>query len=76
MRARTGSLSHVTSLGGYVTTAGGRRLAFSILVNNYPGRVSAPGGARSVEDDIVEILAEHRSALSPETSPGARRLPQ
>ena len=36
VRAKTGSLSSANSLAGYVTTAGGERLAFAIMVNNYP----------------------------------------
>jgi serine-type D-Ala-D-Ala carboxypeptidase/endopeptidase (penicillin-binding protein 4) len=36
VRAKTGSLSSAISLAGYVTTAGGERLAFAIMVNNYP----------------------------------------
>jgi len=34
LRGKTGSLSHVNSLSGYVTTAAGEHLAFALLSNN------------------------------------------
>jgi D-alanyl-D-alanine carboxypeptidase/D-alanyl-D-alanine-endopeptidase (penicillin-binding protein 4) len=52
VRAKTGSLSSAASLGGYLTTAGGEKLAFSIMVNNYP-RDTDP---RSACIDPIAIL--------------------
>jgi D-alanyl-D-alanine carboxypeptidase/D-alanyl-D-alanine-endopeptidase (penicillin-binding protein 4) len=37
LRAKTGTMSNIRSLAGYVTTRDGERLALVILVNNYEG---------------------------------------
>ncbi|AVR00969.1 D-alanyl-D-alanine carboxypeptidase/D-alanyl-D-alanine-endopeptidase [Oceanobacillus iheyensis] len=55
--AKTGSLTGVSTLSGYVTSADGEELIFSIMINNYLGSSS---GARAIEDDIATTLAEHQ----------------
>ena len=52
VRAKTGSLSSAVSLGGYVTTAAGEKLAFTIMVNNYPRDVEP----RSLCIDPIAVL--------------------
>jgi len=55
-RAKTGTLRYVYTLSGYVTTAAGERMAFSILLNNYYNTDrSTP--ARDDIDAIVVMLA-------------------
>jgi D-alanyl-D-alanine carboxypeptidase/D-alanyl-D-alanine-endopeptidase (penicillin-binding protein 4) len=41
IHAKTGTLATASALAGYVTTARGRRLAFSIIANNHTGPSSA-----------------------------------
>lgn len=54
VRAKTGSLTGASSLSGYVTSADGKLIAFSILCNHFPSQVSI---LRDVQDRIVEFLA-------------------
>ncbi|HEV2912708.1 MAG TPA: D-alanyl-D-alanine carboxypeptidase/D-alanyl-D-alanine-endopeptidase [Pyrinomonadaceae bacterium] len=54
VRAKTGTLSAVSSLSGYVTSAAGERLVFSIMLNNYP---EGPIAHRQHIDDIAVLLA-------------------
>jgi D-alanyl-D-alanine carboxypeptidase/D-alanyl-D-alanine-endopeptidase (penicillin-binding protein 4) len=53
--AKTGSLTHVTALSGYVMRRSGKRYAFSILVNNYNGPAS---DIRTVIDKICSVLVD------------------
>jgi D-alanyl-D-alanine carboxypeptidase/D-alanyl-D-alanine-endopeptidase (penicillin-binding protein 4) len=50
LRAKTGSLSSVASLSGYVSTAAGEHLAFSMMLNNYPD-------AAAVRRDSIDAIA-------------------
>ncbi len=50
--AKTGTLSNATSLSGYVTTRGGERLVFSLIINNYLTDVDA----RVLFTDSVGVL--------------------
>jgi serine-type D-Ala-D-Ala carboxypeptidase/endopeptidase (penicillin-binding protein 4) len=54
LRAKTGSLGAVSALSGYVCTLDGEMLAFSILMQNYPG---ATRPYRVVQDAIGAYLA-------------------
>jgi D-alanyl-D-alanine carboxypeptidase/D-alanyl-D-alanine-endopeptidase (penicillin-binding protein 4) len=40
LRAKTGTLENVSALSGYVQAVGGERFAFSIIANDFPGRLS------------------------------------
>jgi D-alanyl-D-alanine carboxypeptidase/D-alanyl-D-alanine-endopeptidase (penicillin-binding protein 4) len=54
VRAKTGSMSNVRGLSGYVNTADGETLAFAILANNFD---SPPQLINETEDAIVIALA-------------------
>ena len=55
VRAKTGTMSNIRSLAGYVTTRSGEHLAFVIVVNNFEGSGSA---ANEAIDAIAAHLAE------------------
>jgi D-alanyl-D-alanine carboxypeptidase/D-alanyl-D-alanine-endopeptidase (penicillin-binding protein 4) len=54
LRAKTGTLSSVSSLSGYVRDAAGEELVFSIIVNNYPEGADVRA---SCIDPIAVLLA-------------------
>jgi serine-type D-Ala-D-Ala carboxypeptidase/endopeptidase (penicillin-binding protein 4) len=53
--AKTGTITHVNGLSGYIVTEAGRELAFSILTN----ATGAPAGSvREAMDRIVRVMAD------------------
>lgn len=70
VRAKTGTLGNVRSLSGYVTTAGGQQLLFSILCNNY--LVSTDYISR-IQDSISVRLAGMRSITPVRQGEGSGR---
>lgn len=57
VRAKTGSLRWAATLSGYVTTAGGERAVFSVMLNRH---LAAPGArARDEVDALTVLLSRH-----------------
>lgn len=52
VRAKTGTINNAASLSGYVTTAAGERLVFSLILNNLPREADA----RRVYLDAIAVL--------------------
>lgn len=54
VKAKTGSITGVSTLSGYVTTASGEDLVFSIMMNNF-----IRGSMTTIQDEICAILANY-----------------
>ena len=68
LRAKSGTLTNVSALSGYLTTAGGEKVTFSILSNANRGSVAA---ARAAEEAIVGALSRYiRGAAPGRSAPG------
>jgi D-alanyl-D-alanine carboxypeptidase/D-alanyl-D-alanine-endopeptidase (penicillin-binding protein 4) len=56
VKAKTGTLTGVSALSGYLNSKSGSLLAFSILMENF---TDSPSTARSFQNEICKILAEY-----------------
>jgi D-alanyl-D-alanine carboxypeptidase/D-alanyl-D-alanine-endopeptidase (penicillin-binding protein 4) len=78
LRAKTGTLSNVTALAGYVQAVGGEKFIFAVMVNDFPGRAGpviesvdalgaavAAAGSSSGPGQAVVALAGHQTAIAP-----------
>ncbi len=54
LRAKTGTVSGVSTLSGYVATADGEIMAFSMMIQNFVG---SPSPYRKLQDRIGDLLA-------------------
>ncbi|MER8186391.1 D-alanyl-D-alanine carboxypeptidase/D-alanyl-D-alanine-endopeptidase [Kitasatospora sp. NPDC094015] len=70
VHAKSGSMSGVDNLSGYATAPDGRRLAFTVMLNNFAG-----ASPRSVIDSIaVRLAGGHPGATgsTPSSAPGVK----
>jgi D-alanyl-D-alanine carboxypeptidase/D-alanyl-D-alanine-endopeptidase (penicillin-binding protein 4) len=61
LRAKTGTIAHVSALSGVVRSANGERIVFSILANDVPSTF----GAKRIEDRIGARLASFERPFEP-----------
>ena len=61
LRAKTGTLTNVSSLSGYVTDAAGERVVFAVITN---GNRATATAAKQMEERIVGVLARHSGTVT------------
>lgn len=60
VHAKTGTISNVRALSGYVTTASGEELVFSFLVN---GHLLSSKATERITDSVLEMIAEFQGTI-------------
>lgn len=58
VRAKTGTMTGMNSLSGYLYTANGHTLAFAMYINRVPGKASGPG--RPILDALTSFFLQSR----------------
>jgi len=71
VHAKTGSLTGVTALSGYVTSADGEPLVFSIMLNQY-----LSGSPKDIEDKIAVRLAQFTRSAAVDAPVQLRSAPE
>ena len=54
LKAKSGSMTRVRSFAGYFTTMRGKKMVFSIIINNYSG--SSKKIVSEIEENIRELI--------------------
>jgi D-alanyl-D-alanine carboxypeptidase/D-alanyl-D-alanine-endopeptidase (penicillin-binding protein 4) len=54
LRAKSGSMTRVRSFAGYFTTVSGKKMVFSIIINNYSG--SSRIITSAIEENIKDLI--------------------
>ncbi len=54
LRGKTGTLTGVSTIAGYITTLSNERIAFCVMINHFPGHVRV---LRSLQDGLLSDLA-------------------
>ena len=73
LRAKTGTLTNVSALAGYVRSAEGERIAFAMITNGSRGSVLP---ARQTEEEVVGLLSRYRRGAQSTLSPPPTRIPR
>jgi D-alanyl-D-alanine carboxypeptidase/D-alanyl-D-alanine-endopeptidase (penicillin-binding protein 4) len=75
VHAKTGSMSFVHCLAGYVTSGDGERLAFAIMLNNYDPPAGAPSATRDIDQIAVLLAGSRHPASSASSAPAVATHP-
>lgn len=73
LRAKTGTLTNVSSLSGYVTSVSGERIAFAVITNGNRGSTSS---AKQLEERVVELLARRGGGAGGAAGSPPPRIPR